>query len=91
MTSDLVPVVDHGLCEGKGACVRVCPYDVFVVARIDDADFAELGTVARLRKRVHRRLTAYTANLDACESCGLCAAACPEDAIELVPSGAASP
>ena|SRR5579871_1744091 len=79
------PVVDHGLCEAKHDCVDVCPNDVFEVRRIDDADFAALGFLEKLKSRAHKRLTAYTPRADACHACGLCVAACPEHAITLTP------
>jgi NAD-dependent dihydropyrimidine dehydrogenase PreA subunit len=80
-------VVDLRRCEGERACVDVCPNDVFEVRRIDDADFASLGFVGRLRSRAHGRLAAYTPNDDSCRACGLCVVACPEDAISLVGPG----
>jgi NAD-dependent dihydropyrimidine dehydrogenase PreA subunit len=79
----LRPVVDRARCEGKRACVDVCPYHVFEVRRIDDADFARLSILARLKSLAHRRQTAYTPRADACQACGLCVAACPEKAIRL--------
>lgn len=79
------PVVDRSKCEGKRDCVDVCPYDVFEVRRIDDADFAALGVLAKLKSVAHRRQTAYTPNADACRACGHCVTACPEKAIKLVP------
>jgi len=78
------PVVNRDRCEGKKDCVDVCPYGVFEVRRIDDADFARLSFVGRLKSRVHGRLTAYTPAADQCRACGLCVTACPEDAIALV-------
>ena len=78
------PLIDRNRCEAKADCVRVCPYDVFEVRRIDDADFAKLGFLAKLKSRAHRRQTAYTPRADACQACGLCVVACPEGAIELV-------
>ena len=81
------PVVDHERCEAKRDCVAVCPNNVFEVRRIDDADFAALGLMAKLRVRAHRRQTAYTPHADACRACGLCVVACPELAITLVPPG----
>jgi NAD-dependent dihydropyrimidine dehydrogenase PreA subunit len=83
------PVVDHGRCEGKRDCVDVCPYDVFEVRRIDDADFRALGWFGRARVFVHRMQTAYTPRAAACQACGLCVVACPEDAISLVRTPAA--
>jgi 4Fe-4S ferredoxin len=86
----LVPHVDRGKCEGKADCVEVCPYDVFEVRRIDDADFARLGVLAKLKSVVHGRKTAYTPRASACQACGKCVEACPEKAIKLGrPGGAA--
>jgi len=79
-------VVDRSRCEGKDDCVRVCPHDVFEVRVIDPADFAKLGVLAKLKSAVHGRLTAYTPNAEACRACGLCVVACPEKAIDLVPT-----
>lgn len=84
------PVVDRAACEGKRACVDACPYDVFEVRRIDDADFAALGFFAKLKSRAHGRLTAYTPNAGACRACALCVSACPEKAITLVRRAAPS-
>jgi NAD-dependent dihydropyrimidine dehydrogenase PreA subunit len=77
------PVVDHGRCEGKQACVAVCPEDVFEVRRIDDADFARLPLLGRLRSVMHDRMTSYPVAADRCNACGRCVDACPEKAITL--------
>lgn len=78
-----VPVIDHARCEGKADCLAVCPYDVFEVRRIDDADWRALGPLAKLKVWAHRKQSAYAVRADACQACGLCVAACPEDAITL--------
>ena len=78
------PHVDRSRCEGKSDCVAVCPYAVFEVRRMADADFEALSFFARLKSRAHGRLTAYTPAADQCRACGLCVAACPEHAITLV-------
>jgi len=80
----VAPVVDRFHCEGKADCVRVCPHDVFVVARISDADFAQLTLIGKVKSLVHGRQTAYTPKADDCHACGLCVDACPEKAIHLV-------
>ncbi|AKF11383.1 4Fe-4S binding protein [Sandaracinus amylolyticus] len=82
-----VPRVSRSRCEGKGDCEEVCPYDVFEVRRIDDADFAALGLLAKIKSVAHGRQTAYTPGADRCRACGLCVVACPERAIELVRAG----
>jgi len=77
------PVVDRARCEGKRDCERLCPYDVFEVRRIDDADFARLGLLAKLKVLAHGKKSAYTPNAPDCRACGLCVSACPERAIRL--------
>jgi NAD-dependent dihydropyrimidine dehydrogenase PreA subunit len=77
------PVIDRRRCEGKADCVAVCPYDVFEVRRIDDADYRALPLLARLKSRAHGFKTAYTPRVDQCRACGMCVVACPEDAITL--------
>ncbi|HTB79031.1 MAG TPA: ferredoxin family protein [Polyangiaceae bacterium] len=81
---EFAPVVNRSRCEGKADCVEVCPYDVFEVRRMDDADFAGLGLLGKLKSVAHRRQTAYSPRASACQACGKCVAACPEDAIRLV-------
>jgi NAD-dependent dihydropyrimidine dehydrogenase PreA subunit len=81
------PVVNRGRCEGKQDCVQVCPYGVFEVRRIDDADFAQLGPFQKFKSIVHGRKSAYTPKAEACQACGLCVVACPEKALTLVKAG----
>ena len=78
------PVVARGKCEGKNDCVQVCPYDVFEVRQIDDAEYRALPVLARVKLFVHGKKTAYTPNAADCRACGLCVVACPEHAITLV-------
>lgn len=80
---EFTPVVDRSKCEGKAECVEVCPFHVFEVRRIDDADFARLGVLAKIKSIAHGRKTAYTPLASACQACGKCVAACPEKAIKL--------
>ena len=80
---DFAPVVDRAKCEGKAECVEVCPFHVFEVRRIDYADFAQLGVFGKLKSIAHRRRTAYTPLVSACQACGKCVEACPEKAIKL--------
>ena len=53
---------------------------------MDDADFAALGLLGKLKAVVHGRRTAYTPKADQCHACGLCVVACPERAIRLAPA-----
>ena len=79
------PVVNRSRCEGKNDCAVVCPYDVFEIRRISDAEYKALPLIGRLKQRVHGMKSAYTPNADQCRACGLCVAACPERAITLRP------
>ena len=77
-------MVKRGQCEGKAACVDVCPYDVFEVKAIDEGEYRALPALTRVRLWLHGKKTAYTPRVQACQACGLCVVACPEDAISLV-------
>lgn len=79
----LRPVVNPAKCEGKGACVDVCPFDVFEVVRIPQETFSRLPALSRFKVWVHGMKTADTPGAGSCEACGLCVSACPEDAIRL--------
>jgi len=79
------PVIDREKCEGKKECVDVCPYSVFELGTLTDAEFETLSLKGKFKARRHDRKTARTPLADACRACGLCVVACPEDAITLGP------
>jgi len=79
-----IPVVDRRRCEAETDCVAVCPYDVFEIGPIDKAEHRAMPLMIRLKLWAHGMKTAYTPRADACQACGLCVVACPEDAITLV-------
>ena len=78
-----IPVVDPAKCEGKQDCVVVCPYSVFELGRLTEAEYGALGFVGRMKARAHDRKTSRTPRADACRACGLCVVACPEKAVRL--------
>jgi len=80
----MVPRVDRDRCDGKGACLTVCPFGVFEVRAIDEVDFVRLSFFGRGRSREHGRRTAYTPRASECHACSRCVEACPEQAIELI-------
>jgi len=77
------PLIDRNRCEAKGECVRVCPYGVFELRALGAADKAGMSMLGRLKARFHGNQQAFVARPEACHACGLCVAACPEDAIAL--------
>ena len=76
-------MIDRNRCEGKAECVRVCPTNVFVVGTLPHTDRNELNFAARIKGLVHKWQQALLINPNACEGCGKCVAACPEQAITL--------
>jgi 4Fe-4S ferredoxin len=86
----VVPVIDRNRCEGKSACVEVCPYHVFELRTLVPADRAGLSLVGRLKTWAHGGKQAYAVGSEDCHACGLCVAACPEQAIRLMPMPATS-
>jgi NAD-dependent dihydropyrimidine dehydrogenase PreA subunit len=81
----VAPVVDRNRCEAKEDCVEVCPYDVFEVRPLTDADRATLSLIGRLKAWAHGGRQAYVARPEACHACQLCIEACPEEALRLAP------
>ena len=79
----LQPVIDRRRCEGKRDCVEVCPYDVFEMRALTEAEKAPLGPFGRFRLFVHGGQQAFAVRADACHGCGRCVSACPEKAITL--------
>jgi 4Fe-4S ferredoxin len=83
VSPDVRPVINRKLCENKGSCVAVCPYDVFVIRELDEEDKRGLGPLGRVKLWVHGGKQAYADFADRCQGCGACLAACPESAISL--------
>lgn len=82
----MVPVIDRNRCEGKAACVSVCPTNVFVVGILSTEQRRGLSLRGRLKGFAHGWKQAFTPNAAACEACAKCVEACPESAIRLVRS-----
>lgn len=80
----LIPRIDRNKCEGKADCERVCPYDVFDMGKLDEAQRAELSSPGRIKSFFHGYKQAFATRATECHGCGLCVTACPEKAITLV-------
>src|SRR5438045_2827110 len=83
----VVPVVDRMRCEGKEACVDVCPYDVFEVRALSREERSRLSLLGRVKAAFHGNRQAFAIRAELCHSCGLCVEACPESAIHLTRVG----
>jgi NAD-dependent dihydropyrimidine dehydrogenase PreA subunit len=79
----MVPVIDRNRCEGKAACVTVCPKNVFTVGVLPSEQRTGLSLRGKLKGFAHGWKQAFTPNAAACEACAKCVEACPEDAISL--------
>ena len=83
VVGEFMPVIDRNKCEGKAACVAVCPKNVFTVDVLPKAERSELSLKAKIKGFAHGWKQALMPNVGACEACGLCVSACPEHAITL--------
>ncbi len=79
----MIPMIDRNRCEGKAACVAVCPVKVFVIGVLPPAERAALSWRGKLKGFGHGWKQAFTPNAASCEACGKCVEACPEEAISL--------
>ena len=77
------PVIDRAACEGKADCVRVCPVGVFAIGTLPKDMRVGLGIKGTLKGFAHRWQQALLIKGQACEACGKCVSACPEQAITL--------
>ena len=82
-SGSFAPVIDRNKCEGKAECVRVCPFDVFEIRTLSASDKAGFSLLGRVKAWVHGNRQAFVVEAQACHTCGLCVAACPEHAIQL--------
>lgn len=78
------PRIDTARCEGKEACLQVCPTGVFVIRRLTPAEKSTRPLGTRLKLWVHGGRQAFAEHAEVCSGCGLCVQACPERAIVLV-------
>jgi ferredoxin len=68
-TTNFLPVVDEGKCNGCGRCVSVCPVEAMTLVSANHPDKPKMKK-ARL-------------NEDLCLGCGVCVRNCKEDGIHL--------
>lgn len=79
----IIPVVNPSLCENKGPCVEACPYDVFEIRALTNAETQRLSWRTRFKVWVHGGKQSFVVRPEACHACGACVPACPEKAITL--------
>ncbi len=79
-----IPEINRNQCEGKGECVRVCPYGVFEIAVLDENTRKNLTLRGKMKAFFQGYRQASVKYPDRCQSCGKCEDECPESAITLV-------
>src|SRR5436190_19312749 len=84
----LAPIIDRNRGEGKEACVRVCPYEVFEMGVLDLEQRKALSFTGKFKAMVHGHRQAFAVRAEDCHGCGLCVTSCPERAIKLARPGA---
>lgn len=77
------PVVDPDRCLGDVGCVDVCPHDVLALQPVDAACYDSLPADTRFLLSLSGGLQAFAAAPERCHACGLCLAACSQNAILL--------
>jgi NAD-dependent dihydropyrimidine dehydrogenase PreA subunit len=80
---EIAPQINRNRCEGKAACVEVCPYDVFEIRMLPHQARSSLTLKGKIKGLVHGWRQAFAVRADACRACGLCVSICPEKAIVL--------
>ncbi|MGQ0621396.1 MAG: 4Fe-4S dicluster domain-containing protein [Panacagrimonas sp.] len=78
-----IPIIDRNRCEGKADCVRVCPYTVFTIGKVPQAERRPLSLIGKAKGFAHGWEQAFATHAEACRACGHCVSACPEWAITL--------
>jgi len=81
----VAPRVDRNRCEAKDDCVAICPYDVFEIRPLGQAERSELSLLGKLKAFAHGNRQAFVVRPEACHACQLCVDACPENALQLFP------
>ena len=81
----VIPVVNRNKCEGKAACVEVCPFDVFAMGILSTEEKRSLSLIGKIKSFAHGGKQAFVVNPEACRACDKCVAICPEGAITLNP------
>jgi NAD-dependent dihydropyrimidine dehydrogenase PreA subunit len=80
----IVPIIDRNRCEAKEDCVRVCPYEVFEIRKLQPEQRRELSLLGKVKAFAHGNRQAFVVRGEDCHACALCVPACPEHAIRLV-------
>jgi ferredoxin len=68
-TTNFLPVVDEGLCNGCGKCVAACPVEAMGLVSANDPN--------------HPKLRKARVNTDVCLGCGVCVKQCSRGALKL--------
>jgi NAD-dependent dihydropyrimidine dehydrogenase PreA subunit len=75
--------INRNRCEGKAACVAVCPNQVFEMGLLSKEEKNQLSFRGKLKAWAHGGKQAYATKMEQCNGCNRCVEACPEKAIAI--------
>ncbi len=76
--------IDPDLCILCGLCVEACPYDVLYMIPAQDLEGNKTGVVPELGRDLQTEYSGMLLDEKRCIRCGLCADACPTNAISFI-------
>jgi NAD-dependent dihydropyrimidine dehydrogenase PreA subunit len=77
------PVINRDRCIGDADCVAVCPYGVLALRALHAEQLVDLPSRTREGLAAHGNSQAVATSAELCRACGLCVAACGQNAIIL--------
>ena len=80
-TGTAAPVIDRDRCVGDAGCVAVCPHQVLALRPVAAQDCHGLPASTRFLLSLSSGLQAAVIAPERCRACGLCLAACSQQAI----------
>lgn len=77
------PIINHTKCDGDGACISVCPNNVFSFREITNVEYNQLPFLGKVKTKIKGRYKSFVTQPKSCIGCNLCVKNCHEKAIKL--------